>query len=148
MREEPFVILLVEDDLAHAEIVRRNLAGFHVANRLEHVCNGQAALEYLRGQGAWSCLPHPRPHLILLDLRLPRIDGLEVLASIKADRRLRAIPVVVLSTSDAETDMARAYEQHANSYLVKPLDLGTFIRMIGALGDYWLEWNRYPHPSS
>ncbi|ABL00327.1 response regulator [Pelobacter propionicus] len=144
MRDDPFVILLVEDDQAHAEIVRRSLEGFRVANRLEHVCDGQAALEYLGGQGQWSRLPHPRPHLILLDLRLPKVDGLELLGNIKAEPRLASIPVVVLSTSDADKDMLRASENHANSYLVKPLDLDEFVRMIGALGDYWLGWNKQP----
>jgi CheY-like chemotaxis protein len=144
MGDEPLVILLVEDDQAHAEIVRRSLAGFRVANRLEHVRDGQAALEYLDGQGPWSSLPHPRPHLILLDLRLPKVDGLELLGNIKAEPRLASIPVVVLSTSDAEKDMLRASKSHANSYLVKPLDLDEFVRMIGALGDYWLGWNKQP----
>ena len=144
MQDEPFVILLVEDDQAHAEIVRRNLAVFHVSSRLEHVSDGQAALEYLGGQRPWSSLPHPRPHLILLDLRLPKIDGLELLRRVKAESRLASIPVVVLSTSDAEKDIRRASESHANSYLVKPLDLDEFVRMIGALGDYWLGWNKQP----
>lgn len=146
MKGEPLVILLVEDDPAHAEIVRRNMEGFMVDNRLQHVCDGQAALDYLNGQGAWSSTPHPRPHVILLDLRLPKVDGLEVLRIIRADSRLNSIPVVVLSTSSAEKDMVRAYDSHVNSYLVKLLDLEQFVSMIGSLGYYWLEWNK--HPSS
>jgi CheY-like chemotaxis protein len=144
MQDEPFVILLVEDDLAHAEIVRRNLENFQIATRLEHVTDGQAALDYLNGLGTWSGVPHPRPHVILLDLRLPRVDGLEVLRNIKSDRSLKTIPVVVLTTSSAERDMASAYDNHVNSYLVKPLDLDRFVSMIGSLGYYWLEWNKRP----
>lgn len=144
MQGEPVVILLVEDDQAHAEIVRRNLEDFRVANHLEHVSDGQAALDYLHGQGAWSGRHAPRPHVILLDLRLPRIDGLEVLRTIKEDATLSSIPVVVLTTSDAEADMARAYESHVNSYLVKPLDLNQFVSLIKSLGYYWLAWNKHP----
>jgi CheY-like chemotaxis protein len=144
MQAEPFVILLVEDDPAHAEIVRRNLENFRIAIRLEHVTDGQAALDYLNGLGAWSCAPHPRPHVILLDLRLPKIDGLEVLRNVKSDRNLSTIPVVVLTTSSSEKDMVKAYDSHVNSYLVKPLDLEQFICMIGSLGYYWLEWNKHP----
>ncbi len=142
MQGEPVVILLVEDDPAHAEIVRRNLADFRIANRLEHVHDGQAALDYLRGQGAWAGARPPRPHLVLLDLRLPKVDGIEVLKSIKEDGRLSSIPVVVLTTSDAEADILRAYESHANSYLVKPLDLEQFVSLIDSLGYYWLVWNK------
>jgi CheY-like chemotaxis protein len=144
MQGEPVVILLVEDDLAHAEIVRRNLEDFRVANHLEHVSDGQAALDYLFGEGDWSTVPTPRPHVILLDLRLPKVDGLEVLRTIKADKQLNSIPVVVLTTSDAEADMVRAYESHVNSYLVKPLDLDQFVSLIRSLGYYWLAWNKHP----
>jgi CheY-like chemotaxis protein len=145
MQGEPVVILLVEDDQAHAEIVRRNLEDFRIANRLEHVSDGQAALDYLQGRGAWSSITAPRPNVILLDLRLPKIDVLEVLRTIKADKKLSSIPVVVLTTSDAEADMARAYDSHVNSYLVKPLDLDQFINLIKSLGYYWLVWNKHPN---
>jgi CheY-like chemotaxis protein len=144
MYGEPVVILLVEDDPAHAEIVRRNLEGFRVGNRLEHVSDGQMALDYLYGQGKWSNAKPPRPHIILLDLRLPKVDGLEVLRIVKEDPILAMIPVVVLTTSAAEADMARAYDHHVNSYLVKPLDLAQFVDLIGSLGYYWLAWNRNP----
>ncbi|MEE8392140.1 MAG: response regulator, partial [Anaerolineae bacterium] len=86
----------------------------------------------------------PQPHVILLDLRLPRIDGLDVLQEIKADEELRRIPVVVLTTSEAENDLAQAYEYHANSYLVKPVDFGKFTQLMDDLGFYWLGWNRQP----
>ncbi|MDD2366057.1 MAG: response regulator [Desulfuromonadaceae bacterium] len=138
------VILLVEDDPAHAEIVRRNLEGFRVANHLEHVTDGQEALDYLHGVGRWSDLKPTRPHIVLLDLRLPKVDGLEVLRIIKEDPGLNSIPVVILTTSAAESDMIKAYERRVNSYLVKPLDLSQFVELIASLGYYWLAWNKKP----
>jgi CheY-like chemotaxis protein len=145
MNGEPIVILLVEDDPAHAEIVRRNFEDFRMANRLVHVADGQAALDYLYRRGEFSDPDHsPRPGLVLLDLRLPKIDGLEVLKKIKSDPDLGRIPVVILTTSAAETDMVRAYDNHANSYLVKPVNLPQFVDLMKALGYYWLAWNEFP----
>ena len=142
---EPLVILLVEDDPAHAEIVRRNLACFRVANRIEHVEDGQAALDYLFRQENWvDPASSPRPHLILLDLRLPKVDGLEVLRRLKEDDQLRSIPTVVLTTSGAESDMVNAYSRGAGSYLVKPVDFEKFTALMEAFGFYWLAWNRFP----
>jgi CheY-like chemotaxis protein len=143
---EPVIILLVEDDPAHAEIVRRNFTNFRVANRLMHVADGQQALDYLFRQGEFQEPDRaPRPSLILLDLRLPKVDGLEVLKAIKADPDLARIPVVVLTTSAAGIDMAKAYGCHANSYLVKPVDFPQFIQLMDALGYYWLVWNQHPN---
>lgn len=144
MQGEPVVILLVEDDPAHAEIVRRNLEGFRVGNHLEHVTDGQSALDYLYGKGKWTDSNPSRPHIILLDLRLPKVDGLEVLRIIKEDPNLNSIPVVILTTSAAEADMTKAYAHHVNSYLVKPLDLNQFVDLVGSLGYYWLAWNKKP----
>ena len=84
------------------------------------------------------------PNLILLDLRLPKIDGLEVLKIIKTDTKLSAIPVVILTTSSAESDMVKAYEWHANSYLVKPVDFTQFNKLMNTFGYYWVVWNQYP----
>jgi CheY-like chemotaxis protein len=146
MKGEPIVILLVEDDPAHAEIVRRNFESFRVANRLMHVRDGQAALDYLYRHGDYSNPERaPRPGLILLDLRLPKVDGIEVLRTLKSDAGLSPIPVVVLTTSAAETDLVRAYENHANSYLVKPVEFPQFVQMMEALGYYWLVWNAHPY---
>ena len=146
MNGEPIVILLVEDDPAHAEIVRRNFEDFRMANRLMHVADGQAALDYLYRRGEFSDPDRsPRPGLILLDLRLPKVDGLEVLKNIKSNPELGRIPVVVLTTSAAETDMVKAYDSHANSYLVKPVDLPQFVDLMKTLGYYWLAWNEYPY---
>jgi CheY-like chemotaxis protein len=145
MKGEPLVILLVEDDPAHAEIVRRNLKDSRLANRLMRVSDGQEALDYLyRREGFSEPERSPRPGLILLDLRLPKVDGLEVLKIIKTDPELAPIPVVVLTTSAAETDMIKAYESHANSYLVKPVDFVQFTALMDTLGYYWLAWNEYP----
>ena len=145
MQGEPINILLVEDDPAHAEIVRRNFEKSRIANRLIHVSDGQAALDYLYCSGDFSDPEQaPRPGLILLDLRIPKVDGLEVLKTIKGDDALSAIPVVILTTSAAESDLARAYECHANSYLVKPVDFGHFVELMEVLGYYWLVWNQHP----
>ena len=108
MNIEPIVILLAEDDPAHAEIVRRNLENSRIANRMEHVADGQIALDYLYQRGAFSDPDRaPRPGLILLDLRMPRVDGLEVLQAVKSDPALARIPVIVLTTS-AEEKIGRA----------------------------------------
>ena len=146
MNGEPIVILLAEDDPAHAEIVRRNMEISRIANRLEHVEDGQDALDYLyRRNGFSDPARSPRPGLILLDLRMPRVDGLEVLKAVKSDPELSRIPVVVLTTSATEMDVARAYEHHANSYLVKPVDFGQFTDLLETLGYYWLAWNKSPY---
>lgn len=146
MSVEPIVILLAEDDPAHAEIVRRNMENSRIANRLERVADGQAALDYLYRRGTFSDPAlSPRPGLILLDLRMPRVDGLEVLKVIKSDPDLMRIPVVILTTSAAESDIARAYDHHANSYLVKPVDFSKFVSLMDALGFYWLVCNQAPN---
>ncbi|HRD65945.1 MAG TPA: response regulator [Candidatus Competibacter sp.] len=140
--EEPMVVLLVEDEPAHAEIVRRNFVDFCPANRLVHVADGQAALDYLFRRAQYRDPERsPRPALVLLDLRLPKVDGLEVLRTIKTDPMLCRIPVVILTTSAAETDVAKAYDSHANSYLVKPVDFPRFVALMETLGRYWLTWN-------
>ncbi|MBF0560182.1 MAG: response regulator [Nitrospirae bacterium] len=146
MRGEPIVILLVEDDPAHAEIVRRNFESSRIANKLFCVEDGQAALDYMYRRGDFrDPLKSPRPGIILLDLRLPKVDGLEVLKTIKTDTGLARIPVVILTTSAAETDMVKAYDGHANSYLVKPVDFCQFVELMETLGYYWLAWNENPY---
>jgi len=145
MTGEPLVILLVEDNPDHAELVLRSLGDFQVANRIVHLEDGEVALEYLRGQGGYADRKaYPMPHLMLLDLRLPKVDGLEVLRVIKESETLRPLPVVILTTSDAERDMAMAYGYHANSYLTKPVDFANFGNLLKDLGFYWLAWNSRP----
>ncbi len=145
MKGEPIVILLVEDEEAHAEIIRRNLEESRLGNNLVHLTDGQMALDYLyRRNDFLDPATSPRPGLILLDLRLPKVDGLEVLRTLKTDEHLRSIPVVILTTSKAESDLVQAYEHHANSYLVKPVDFSKFTQLMETFGYYWLAWNQYP----
>jgi CheY-like chemotaxis protein len=145
MKGEPIVILLVEDEDSHAEIVRRNFESCRMANQLIHVSDGQAALDYLHRRNGYSDpAKSPRPGVILLDLRLPKVDGLEVLKNIKTDSALSNIPVVILTTSKAEADMVKAYNNHANSYLVKPVDFTQFSQLMETFGFYWLAWNQNP----
>lgn len=142
MDTQQAVILLAEDDPDHAELVVRGLTRPAPNGRIQHVTDGAEALDYLHGRGAYSNADHhPRPALVLLDLRLPKVDGLSVLREIKSTESLRHIPVVVLSTSDAESDVSRAYDLNVNSYLVKPLDFNQFSQMMQELGIYWLGWN-------
>ena len=145
MKGEPLTILLVEDNLDHAELVMRNMEDFQVANTIIHVEDGEAALDYLHGRGKYvDRQQFPLPHLMLLDLRLPKIDGLEVLKEVKCDEALRPLPVVILTTSEAERDMAMAYEYHANSYVTKPVIFEEFSKLLRDLGFYWLAWNKRP----
>ena len=149
MPDAPWIILLVEDNSDHAELVRRSFQNYPLANQIYHVSDGEAALAYLsqKVDSLESTPPSaPRPHLILLDLRLPKIDGLEVLREIKADTELRRIPVVVLTTSEAQGDLIGAYDNHVNSYLVKPLGFANFTQLMNDVGDYWLDKNRQPGP--
>jgi two-component system, response regulator len=142
---EPLHILLVEDNEAHAELVIRSMRDQQVANKIHHVLDGEKALDYLSFRGAYTNpIQNPRPNLILLDLRLPRIDGLEVLKTIKTTPALLRIPVVILTSSDAESDIAKSFDYHANSYIVKPLDFKTFTKLMKDLGFYWLGWNAKP----
>ena len=146
MKGEPIVILLVEDEEAHAEIVRRNFKASRIANRLIHVADGEVAFDYLYQRNEFSDpATSPRPGIILLDLRLPKIDGIEVLQTIKTDPSLSTIPVVILTTSEAEADMIKAYNNHVNSYLVKPVNFAQFNQLMEIFGFYWLAWNHSPH---
>ena len=136
-------ILLVEDNEAHAELVRRTLESHEVSNEIFHVVDGEAALDYLFARGEFEGIEEP-PHLILLDVRLPKVDGLEVLQEIRKTDDLESIPIVMLTTSASERDVLKAYELHANSYVVKPLDFIQFEELMKDLGFYWLAWNQRP----
>ena len=144
---EPILVMLVEDNIDHAELVIRTLEEHRIANRVRHFLDGQSALDYLFHRGEYlNSTDNVRPHVILLDLRLPRVDGIDVLKAIKEDINLKTIPVVVLTTSEAEKDVAKAYYNHANSYLVKPVGFDEFKRLMDDLGFYWLSWNTHPDP--
>src|SRR5512134_1393759 len=114
---EPILVMLVEDNVDHAELVIRTLEEHRIANKVRHFLDGQSALDYLFRRGDFSepALDTQRPHVILLDLRLPRIDGIDVLKEVKEDLALKSIPVIILTTSEAEKDVAKAYYNHANS---------------------------------
>lgn len=129
-------ILLVEDNPADADLAREALENHKMCNRLDVVSDGEQAMAYLRREGPFARAP--RPDLILLDLNLPRKDGREVLAEIKADETLKRIPVVVLTSSRSEEDVLRTYNLHANCYITKPIDLGQFFQVVRAIEDFWL----------
>ena len=144
---EPVLVMLIEDNIDHAELVIRTLEDHRIANKVRHFLDGQSALDYLFRRGEFSESSEiKRPHIILLDLRLPRVDGIDVLRAIKEDQGLKTIPVVVLTTSEAEKDVARAYYNRANSYLVKPVGFEDFKKLMDDLGFYWLGWNVNPDP--
>jgi CheY-like chemotaxis protein len=135
-------VLLVEDDETHATLIIRCFESMDV-KRICWVSDGEEAMDYLLHSGKYANKEDsPCPDLILLDLRIPKIDGHEVLKEIKNSDELKSIPVVVLTTSKNEHDLRKAYHNHANSYLVKPLGFDKFQQMIKDLGIYWLEWNQ------
>jgi chemotaxis family two-component system response regulator Rcp1 len=138
----PIQILLAEDSVTDAELTREAFLGAHVANEIHHVLDGDEAVQFVRRAGRFAHAP--RPDLILLDLNLPRRDGREVLAEIKADPDLRRIPVIVLTTSDAPQDITAAYNQHVNAYIKKPVDLEQFIHAIRSIEEFWLVVVRLP----
>ena len=143
--DSPVVILLVEDNPSHAELIMRSLEDNRAKNQIYHVSDGEMALDYLfRRNDFAEPAKSPIPQVILLDLRLPKVDGLEVLRRVKQSTDLSAIPVVILTTSEAERDVTMAYELHANSYLVKPVVFSKFIQLMDQLGFYWLNWNHSP----
>lgn len=139
----PFLILLIEDNDDHAELMMRSLQEHRVINEVIHIRDGMEAMEFLfhRGVHADTLLV---PDLILLDLRLPRVDGLTILKAIKEDDTLKKIPVVIMTSSNAEKDVQTAYQYHANSYITKPIEFLDFTRMMEDLGYYWIGWNMNP----
>ena len=138
----PVEILLVEDSLGDVRLTREAFKEGKLANNLHVAQDGEAALAFLRREG-----PHKhavQPDLILLDLNLPKKDGREVLAIIKADDTLKRIPVVILTTSKAEQDVLRAYDLHANCYINKPVDLNQFLLIVKMVEEFWLQIVRLP----
>jgi CheY-like chemotaxis protein len=135
-------ILLVEDNAGDARLTLEAFKEGRVLNRITVMQDGVQALAYLRRQGPYAAVR--LPDLILLDLNLPRMSGREVLTHIKSDERLKSIPVVVLTTSEDEQDIARAYSQHANCYITKPVDLEQFLRVIQSIENFWLTLVRLP----
>lgn len=139
----PIEILLVEDSPGEARLTREALKDGTIVHNLHVAADGMEALAFLRAVGVHAGAP--RPDLILLDLNIPKLDGAEVLAEIKTDPDLARIPVVVLTTSKAEEDIARSYDLHANCYINKPVDLDQFMLVIRAIEDFWLTVVRLPN---
>jgi len=143
MTSLPIEILLVEDNPGDARLTLEAFKEGKVINNFRVVTDGVEALAYLRREGHYA--QAPQPDLILLDLNLPRKDGREVLAEIKNDEYLKRIPVVVLTTSAAEEDIARAYGAHANCYITKPVELDQFLRVVQSIESFWLSLVRLPN---
>jgi CheY-like chemotaxis protein len=139
---EPIKILLVEDNPADADLTRENLEASKIYNELHVTSDGVEALDFLRCQGAHK--EAPRPDLVLLDLNLPRKDGREVLAEMKADESLRRIPVVILTSSQAEEDVLRSYELQASAYVTKPVDLEGFTKIVNGIESFWFSVVLFP----
>ncbi|MDG6256397.1 MAG: response regulator [Methanomicrobiaceae archaeon] len=135
-------ILLVEDNPGDVRLTKEALREGKVRNNLHIVMDGEEAMAFLRKEGEYAGAP--RPDLILLDLNLPRKDGREVLAEIKDDEDLKSIPVVVLTTSQAEEDVARTYNLHANCYITKPVDLEQFLHVVHSIENFWLSIVKLP----
>jgi CheY-like chemotaxis protein len=138
----PIDVLLVEDDPGDVVMTREAFKDYKVANTLNVVTNGEDAIAYLRKQGRYADVA--TPDLVLLDLNLPRRDGREVLRDVKGDPELRRIPVVVLTTSDAEEDVLASYDLHANAYVRKPVDFEQFVAAVRAIDDFFITVVRLP----
>jgi len=139
---QPIEILLVEDNPADVRLTQEIFKEGKISNVINVAWNGEEALAYLRQEGHFQSVT--LPDIILLDLNLPRKDGREVLAEIKADPKLKRIPVVILTTSEAETDLVQSYDSHANCYIVKPVDLDQFITVVKAVEGFWLQIVKLP----
>ena len=138
-------ILLVEDNPADVELTLRALKKNSIANRVQVAEDGEVVLNFLFGHGEFSSRnTDNKPNVVLLDLNLPKVDGLEVLRTIKSNPKTQAIPVVVLTTSKQETDIIESYRLGANSYIVKPVDFEKFVDSVRELGMYWLSINQPP----
>jgi CheY-like chemotaxis protein len=142
MGDQSFHILLIEDDDAHAMMVEKGFRSASARGTIDRVRDGVEGVAYVKREGAYA--DRPRPQLILLDLKMPRMDGHQVLRVLKGDDDFNTIPIVVLTTSDADNDAHQAYSLRANSYLVKPVNFAKFRELIGAVTSYWGAWNRPP----
>ena len=140
--EREIRVLLVEDDPGDVLMTREAFEDYKLKNELHVVNDGEQAMQFLRQEGDYA--GRPRPDLVLLDLNLPRMDGREVLEAIKSDPELSSIPVVVLTTSEAEDDVLRSYSLHANAYVTKPVDFERFINVVRQIDDFFVTIVRLP----
>ena len=137
MRAELGPILLAEDNVLDAELTMTALRSNHLANEIVLVRDGSEVLDYLYHRGAYAGGKPPRPSLLLLDLKMPKVDGLDVLKQVKHDPQLKCLPIVVLTSSREEQDLVRSYELGVNAYVVKPVDFQAFMTAVSALGGFW-----------
>ena len=144
MNAQPTEILLVEDNPDDVELTLRALSTHNLTNRIKVVSDGAEALDYLRPDDGEHPPADGYPKLVLLDLKLPRVGGIEVLRRLKASERTRLIPVVVMTSSREEIDLVASYKYGANSYIVKPVDFEQFMKAVGVLGLYWMLFNEVP----
>jgi CheY-like chemotaxis protein len=140
----PIEVLLVEDNVGDVRLTQEALRDAKVRNNLHVVPDGVEAMAFLRREGRYAAVP--RPDLVLLDLNLPKKGGLEVLEEIKTDDALQHIPVVILTTSQAEQDIVQSYRRRANAYVTKPVDLGQFLKVVGSIEQFWLEIVKLSRP--
>jgi len=144
MNHDLRTILLVEDSLADAEMALDALAGAHLANPVVHVEDGVDCLDYLYCRGEWATREPIDPAVVLLDIKMPRMSGLEVLTQMREDDRFRRVPVVILSSSREESDLARSWDIGANAYVIKPVDVDQFFDAVRTLGQFWAVLNQGP----
>jgi CheY-like chemotaxis protein len=138
----PIEILLVEDDEGDVLLTTEALEASKITNNMHVARNGEEALKFLRRQDGFA--EAPRPDIVLLDLNLPRVDGREVLAQVKSDDELRRIPIIVLTTSEAEEDIVRSYDLHANAYVTKPVDFNRFLQVIQSIDEFFVTVVKLP----
>ncbi len=141
--ERPVEILLIEDKPVDAKMTQEAFRDYEVANNLHVTTDGEAGMDFIYQRGEYK--DAPRPDLILLDLNLPKKDGREILDEVKADDNLRAIPVIVLTSSDVEKDVVGSYCHHANAFVTKPIELDDFVVMMRTIGDFWLKFVKLSH---
>lgn len=143
--QEQIEVLLAEDNARDAEMTQRALRRFNFGNRLRWVRDGAEALDFVFCRGAYAGRDLARPpKLLLLDLKMPKVDGIEVLRQVKFDQQTRAIPIVVMTSSNEERDVLESYRLGANSYIVKPVEFGAFAEVVAQIGLYWVLTNRVP----
>ena len=141
---EPVDILLVEDNPGDVRLTKEAFTGARIKNTMHVVTDGEAALDFLHRRGEYESAPRPR--LVLLDLNLPKVDGLEVLEAVKDDPDLASIPIIVLTSSEAEEDIVRSYELHTNAYLTKPINPDEFMDLVKSFEQFWFTLVRLPDP--
>ncbi len=144
MKYEQVEILLVDDNPLDAELAMRGLEGHNLANKLVWVKDGEQALDYVYRRGEFEGRTGGGPRLILLDLKMPKVDGIEVTRVLKSDEKTRHIPIVIMTSSEEEKDITESYSLGANSYIVKPLDFNALADVASRAGYYWLAINRVP----